>query len=192
MLLGPKSKRAQKDPKQNPFKTINPAELRIKKDRNDLDPPSNIKVEFKNEEDLTKFQIILEPTNDSLWFKGKYTFDVDVPNEYPHEPPKLQCQNPIFHPNIDEQGKVCLNILRADWKPVFNINTITIGLNSLFTDPNPNDPLNKEAGELMKDNAKEFKHGATAGSTTPTARIITADGKVGASLLHIYLLIACA
>jgi hypothetical protein len=40
------------------------------------------------------------------------------------------------------------------------------------------DSLGGALSELMKDNAKEFKNGATAGSTTPTARLITADGKV--------------
>jgi ubiquitin-conjugating enzyme E2 M len=48
----------------------------------------------------------------------------------------------IFHPNIDEDGKICLNILREDWSPVFNLNTIIIGLNTLFDEPNPTDPLN--------------------------------------------------
>lgn len=40
------------------------------------------------------------------------------------------------------------------------------------------DSLGGALSELMKDNAKEFKHGAQAGSTTPTARVISADGKV--------------
>jgi hypothetical protein len=40
------------------------------------------------------------------------------------------------------------------------------------------DSLGGALSELMKDNAKEFKNGATAGTTTPTARLITADGKV--------------
>jgi hypothetical protein len=25
----------------------------------------------------------------------------------------------VYHPNIDLEGNVCLNILREDWKPVF-------------------------------------------------------------------------
>ena len=40
------------------------------------------------------------------------------------------------------------------------------------------DSLGGALTDLMKENAKEFKHGATAGSTTPTARLVTADGKV--------------
>lgn len=38
----------------------------------------------------------------------------------------------VYHPNIDLEGNVCLNILREDWKPVLNINTVIYGLNHLF------------------------------------------------------------
>jgi len=49
----------------------------------------------------------------------------------------------IYHPNIDLDGNICLNILREDWKPVLNINSILVGLQFLFLEPNPEDPLNK-------------------------------------------------
>lgn len=39
----------------------------------------------------------------------------------------------VYHPNIDLEGSVCLNILREDWKPVLNINTVIYGLYHLFT-----------------------------------------------------------
>jgi hypothetical protein len=48
----------------------------------------------------------------------------------------LRCYKHVFqvyHPNIDLEGNVCLNILREDWKPVLNINTVIYGLNLLFT-----------------------------------------------------------
>jgi ubiquitin-conjugating enzyme E2 M len=50
-----------------------------------------------------------------------------------------------------------LNILRADWKPVLGINAVILGLIFLFIEPNPNDPLNKEAAELMRNSESAFK-----------------------------------
>jgi ubiquitin-conjugating enzyme E2 M len=41
------------------------------------------------------------------------------------------------------EGNVCLNILREDWKPVLNLNSIMVGLQYLFLEPNADDPLNK-------------------------------------------------
>ena len=41
------------------------------------------------------------------------------------------------------EGNVCLNILREDWKPVLNLNSVMVGLQYLFLEPNADDPLNK-------------------------------------------------
>jgi ubiquitin-conjugating enzyme E2 M len=49
----------------------------------------------------------------------------------------------IYHPNVDLEGNVCLNILREDWKPVLNLNSVMVGLFYLFLEPNAEDPLNK-------------------------------------------------
>lgn len=51
----------------------------------------------------------------------------------------------IYHPNVDLDGNVCLNILREDWKPVLNLNSVMVGLQYLFLEPNAEDPLNKGA-----------------------------------------------
>ena len=72
-------------------------------------------------------------------------FDFNVPAVYPHEPPKVKCTQKIYHPNVDTEGNVCLNILREDWSPVLSISSCVYGLQFLFMDPNPDDPLNKEA-----------------------------------------------
>lgn len=67
---------------------------------------------------------------------GAYLFSFHVPSSYPHEPPKVKCHTKVFHPNLDLEGNICLNILREDWKPVLSINSILHGLGFLFIDPN--------------------------------------------------------
>jgi len=47
--------------------------------------------------------------------------------------------------------------LREDWKPVLGINVVMLGLIFLFMEPNPNDPLNREAATIMRDNEYDFK-----------------------------------
>lgn len=71
----------------------------------------------------------------------KFTFKFK--KSYPHDPPKVTCTQVVYHPNIDLEGNVCLNILREDWKPILNVQSIVIGLQFLFLEPNPDDPLNK-------------------------------------------------
>lgn len=63
----------------------------------------------------------------------------------------------VYHPNIDMEGHVCLNILREDWKPVLTINSVIYGLTFLMLEPNADDPLNKEAAQQLESNRKQFE-----------------------------------
>lgn len=38
---------------------------------------------------------------------------MQVGQGYPHDPPKVKCDTMVYHPNIDLEGNVCLNILRS-------------------------------------------------------------------------------
>ena len=84
------------------------------------------------------------------WKGATYEFVFSIPPHYPHSPPRVECKTKIYHPNIDLEGKVCLNILREDWRPVLDINSVIYGLIYLFYEPNPDDPLNHEAAELFR------------------------------------------
>ena len=87
---------------------------------------------------------------------GVYKFNMVIDFNYPHVAPKPTCMTPIYHPNIDTKGAVCLNILRADWKPVLGINQVILGLIFLFIEPNPTDPLNLEAAKVFRENPNQF------------------------------------
>ncbi len=59
---------------------------------------------------------------------GSFHFNFAINQNFPHDPPKVKCTQKIYHPNIDLEGNVCLNILREDWKPVLNLNAVIVGL----------------------------------------------------------------
>ena len=102
-------------------------------------------------DDLLHFRLIISP-DEGFYGRGRFTFSFAIGHSYPHEPPKVKCVTKVYHPNIDLDGNVCLNILREDWKPVLTINSVVYGLQYLFLEPNPDDPLNKEAAEEMRAN----------------------------------------
>ena len=90
-------------------------------------------------------------------------------------PPKIRFLTKIYHPNIDLEGKVCLNILREDWKPVLNLNAVIVGLQFLFLEPNASDPLNKEAAEDLRQSRENFRRNVRATMTGATIRGISYD-----------------
>merc|ERR1712156_23777 len=137
-------------------KRASAAQLRITKDINELELPKTCRTEFPDPDDLLNFRLIIAP-DEGFYRNGRFSFNFEIGPSYPHEPPKVKCVTKIYHPNIDLDGSVCLNILREDWKPVLTINSIVYGLQYLFLEPNPDDPLNKDAAALLKSNRRLFE-----------------------------------
>jgi len=140
-------------------KKVAPGLLRMQKDVSELNfskTKDGIEIRFYNgPEDLMNFKIDIEPQN-GIYVNGKFTFDVKVPKTYPHDPPKVQCETTVWHPNIDMEGHVCLNILREDWKPVLNMQSVVFGLQYIMLEPNADDPLNKEAANELNADKQRF------------------------------------
>ncbi|CAM1500734.1 Fc.00g098960.m01.CDS01 [Cosmosporella sp. VM-42] len=137
-------------------KKVTAALLRVQKDVGEFTLGKTMAVDFPDPDDLLNFVLTIEP-DEGMYRGGRFTFDFAINQNFPHEPPKVQCREKIYHPNIDLEGKVCLNILREDWKPVLNLNAVIIGLQFLFLEPNASDPLNKEAAEDLRNNREGFK-----------------------------------
>uniref|UniRef100_A0A671N271 NEDD8-conjugating enzyme UBC12 n=1 Tax=Sinocyclocheilus anshuiensis TaxID=1608454 RepID=A0A671N271_9TELE len=125
-------------------KKASAAQLRIQKGTRAKQPARNLHLSHTH----------TEIERDSAQIRLRFS---PVGQGYPHDPPKVKCETMVYHPNIDLEGNVCLNILREDWKPVLTINSIIYGLQYLFLEPNPEDPLNKEAAEVLQTNRRLFE-----------------------------------
>ena len=115
--------------------------------------PKTCQLQFEDVDDLRGFTLLVRP-EEGHWKGGVFVFEVKVPPEYNLKPPQVECKTRLWHPNITEEGKVCLSILRehsldgAGWLPTRTLKDVVWGLNSLFTDLlNFDDPLNVDAAE---------------------------------------------
>jgi len=70
---------------------------------------------------------------------------------------------------------VCLNILREEWNPILNLNSVVVGLQFLFLHPNPDDPLNKEAAEELRRDPSGFATNVRRSLAGGTVRGTTYD-----------------
>ena len=110
----------------------------------------SFKVEYADKKNVRDAVVVIRP-QDGLWRGTAVRFSVKFEPTYPHTPPAVLALDKLYHPNISLEGKVCLNILRVGhmsggqddgWKPVFTFYTIIMGLLTLFSAANPDDPLN--------------------------------------------------
>jgi ubiquitin-conjugating enzyme E2 I len=86
------------------------------------------------------------------WHGGIFKITLEFPKEYPIKPPICTFQPPLFHPNVYEDGQVCLSILDEEqgWKPQLTVKQILLGIQELLDTPNIDSPAHSEAFMLFK------------------------------------------
>ncbi|KRY11328.1 H(+)/Cl(-) exchange transporter 4 [Trichinella patagoniensis] len=138
--------------------------------------PPGCKLEFPTAE-LHNFFVSIKP-EDGMYVGGEYRFQIEVPMEYNFEPPIVKCLTKIWHPNISENGAVCLSLLRSlsmdgfGWNPTRGIKDVILGLYALFGDLiDFDDPLNSDAAKMYLRNPTEFK------CKVITGQVATANSK---------------
>ena len=96
---------------------------------------------------------------DSPYAGGVFFLSIRFPPDYPFKPPKVSftanCR--IYHPNINSNGNICLDILKDQWSPALTISKVLLSVCSLLTDPNPDDPLVPEIAQLYKTDRAKYE-----------------------------------
>lgn len=135
---------------------------RIRKEWEDLTTESNnmFSAGPKNESDMKKWEACIVGPNDSPYQGGLFFLDITFPKDYPFSPPKCKFITRVYHPNINNHGSICLDILKDAWSPALTIRSVLISICSLLTDPNPDDPLVPEIANLYVSNQAEYEEAA--------------------------------
>lgn len=106
---------------------------------------------------------ITGPDN-SPYSGGVFSLSVEIPDRYPFEPPRVRFVTPVYHPNIDKDGRICLDTLKTppqgSWSPSVNINTLLLTIRILLEHPNPDDGLVLEITEQYRRDPIEFQRQA--------------------------------
>lgn len=59
--------------------------------------------------------------SESPYSGGVFFLAIHFPTDYPFKPPKVNFTTRIYHPNINSNGSICLDILRDQWSPALTI-----------------------------------------------------------------------
>ncbi len=130
---------------------------RLKKELEELekDPPVNCSAGVINDDIHTWEATIIGPEK-TPYENGIFKLSIIFPDNYPFKPPKVKFNNRIFHPNINKQGSICLDILNKNWSPALTVSKLLLSISSLLSDPNPDDPLDLRAAEIYNKSREEY------------------------------------
>ncbi|EDV21212.1 uncharacterized protein TRIADDRAFT_30629 [Trichoplax adhaerens] len=135
---------------------------------------SRVKHELQLLQQLLPQDIICKPINDSLcefkasivgppaspYADGVFDIEVRLSDRYPFQPPLVKFATPIYHPNIDQSGRICLDQLKMPpagcWSPSLNIASVLIAVKQLINEANPDDGLMADISAQYKSDRTEF------------------------------------
>ncbi|KAK8966729.1 Ubiquitin-conjugating enzyme E2 20 [Platanthera guangdongensis] len=118
-----------------------------------------------------------------------YKLSLRFPLEYPFKPPRVKFETSCFHPNVDQYGNICLDILQDMWSSANDCRTVLLSIQSLLGEPNNESPLNSYAATLWSNQeGRDLPAFHSCGETLP--RALAARGCFvhrAASLLNCYM-----
>jgi len=131
---------------------------RIQRELQDMarDPPSSCSGGPVGDDLFHWTATILGP-EESPFAGGVFFLDIHFPPDYPFKPPRVQFTTRVYHPNINKNGSICLDILKDQWSPALTISRVLLSISSLLTDPNPDDPLVPEIAVQYKTNRSSYE-----------------------------------
>ncbi|CAK8687783.1 ubiquitin-conjugating enzyme E2-17 kDa isoform X2 [Clavelina lepadiformis] len=107
-------------------------------------------------DDLFHWRANITGPDDTPYMGGVFFLDVHFPTDYPFKPPKLAFTTKIYHPNINSNGSICLDILRSQWSPALTISKVLLSISALLGDPNPDDPLVPDIARQYKTDRSKY------------------------------------
>jgi len=124
---------------------------------------------YPDEKNFLSWDILLFGPNDTIFEGGIFKCRLEFTKEYPTKPPKFKFIDNLFHPNIYQNGDVCISILHEGvdiygyediserWNPSHSVNSILMSILSILAAPNFESPANVDASKLWQENFDEYK-----------------------------------
>jgi ubiquitin-conjugating enzyme E2 R len=127
------------------------------------EPVEGFRVKLVNEDNLFEWEVAIFGPIDTIYEGGYFKARVTFPADYPYSPPALKFLTKVWHPNVYENGDLCISILHPPiddpqsgelpcerWNPTQNVRTILLSVISLLNEPNTFSPANVDASVMYR------------------------------------------
>lgn len=121
------------------------------------------------DDDIYRWEVIIFGPRDTPFESGIFKAELKFPINYPEEPPTFKFISPMWHPNIDKDGNVCISILHKSgnddfgyeqlnerWMPVRSIESVIMSIVCLLDSPNCESSANPDAGQQVRENREDY------------------------------------
>ncbi|XP_076234772.1 ubiquitin-conjugating enzyme E2 T [Calliopsis andreniformis] len=119
---------------------------------------------YPKSDNLDKLVATIVGPSRSPYDGGVFQLEINISDQYPFEPPRITFQTPVYHPNIDNKGRICMDLLnmppKGSWKPTIGLKNLLEAVQCLLENPNPEDPLMADIAEEYKFNRQQFERKA--------------------------------
>ncbi len=80
----------------------------------------------------------------NIYNQAAFQIELKLPAEYPFKGPEVRFVTPIYHPNVDDKGKICVDIVNGaeTWKPTTPLADVVNAVATLIDTPNIDHALN--------------------------------------------------
>ncbi|XP_038076258.1 probable ubiquitin-conjugating enzyme E2 C [Patiria miniata] len=117
-----------------------------------MSPPKGISA-FPDGDNIFSWKATVEGSPDSMYEGLNYKLSMTFPPNYSYSAPTVKFLTPCFHPNVDTEGNICLDILKEEWIPTYTVSSILLSIQGLLAAPNVDSPLNLQAAQLWENPA---------------------------------------
>ncbi|CAO3622871.1 unnamed protein product [Cunninghamella blakesleeana] len=130
---------------------------RIAKEIRDIEEDPAAKIGIKSTDSISQYYATIIGPPDTPYEGGTFLVNIQLENDFPFKPPKMNFITKVYHPNISSQtGAICLDILKDAWSPALSIRTALLSLQSLLSSPVPDDPQDAQVASHYKSNYEDF------------------------------------
>ena len=123
-----------------------------------------------DDSNMYEWEVAIMGPQDSFYEGGFFNATLTFPESYPQQPPKMRFTSKMWHPNIHEDGAVCISILHEPgedqygyedsaerWLPIHTVESILISVISMLSSPNAESPANVDAAKEFINDPKAFR-----------------------------------
>jgi len=127
------------------------------------EPVEGFRISLKSEHNLYEWKVAIFGPPKTLYEGGYFKAEMTFPKDYPYSPPTFRFRTEMWHPNIYENGDVCISILHPPvddpqsgelpserWNPTQNVRTVLLSVISLLNEPNTFSPANVDASVMYR------------------------------------------